>query len=511
MLGVANGGQVVAAFVNGGRLYTVTRRGPADAWPAPVSIAGAAAAPSIDLSVNGAGYLVWSSAGDVRAATLARTETTWSPLDAPLDVSPAANAGSGAGAPRVTAAADGTALAAWGESGHVYARRLFGTRQSTDPQQLDVATLAGHAGGVADTPRVDIADDSSFAWVAFRQAFDGGASTQVLARRLVGSAFDPPEIVGGGFGAESTAGPALDVAGLGWVALASDSTGSHVPWGAQVYADIFHPATALDSGSGQPSQPQVAVGENDQASVGWLQGPASGPVAVHARGFKEAKATDAEKVLSDPAAGSVDPAGGFFAAADRYGDTVFAFVEVGPGGRRLMAARWDRPPGYILPATTSHWRRPAAVTWSATPDPWGPLTFAVVVDGRTIGSTTAQRLAVAGRVGDGVHRWRVVATDPRGQRSSSTTRTLRLDGTPPRVSVAISGRRAAGSPVRFVSRARDGASGVARVSIGYGDGSPVVFGSDVRHVFRSGRYTVTIAATDAAGNRTVMRRAITVS
>ena len=511
VVAVADQGRTVVAFVNGGQLYTILRR-PADtAWPAPVAIAGSAATPSIDLSVNGVGYVVWSSSGDVRAATLARTATTWSPLDAPLDIDPAADAGSGLGRPQVAASADGTALVAWGESGHVFARRLFHTRQSTIPQQLDVPTLSGHTGGVADTPKVDIADDSSFAWVVFREAFDNGASTQVLARKLIGSAFDPPLAVGSGFAGEGSDAPAVDIAGSGDGVFAADSTATHTPFGAQLYIDVFHPAAPLGTGNAISSNPQVAVGENDQTSLAWLTAPtAAGPVVVHARGFKKAKPTDAETPLSDPAVGSVDPAGGFFAAADHYGDAVFGFVQVTAAGRQLMVARWDRPPAYLAQTTTSRWRRPLPVGWTALSDVWGPITYTVFVDGRAIGSTVKASLPVAGVVRDGVHRWRVVAVDPRGQRSATITRPLRLDGTPPRLHVRVSGSLTAGSTLDIRARAADRRSGVGHVKVNFGDGSPAVIGTDVHHAFAAGRYTVTVTATDVAGNAAVVTRVITV-
>ena len=51
------------------------------------------------------------------------------------------------------------------------------------------------AGGSADMPDVSFEDDSSYAWVVFRQqAIDGAGETKTraLARRLRGSAFDDP-------------------------------------------------------------------------------------------------------------------------------------------------------------------------------------------------------------------------------------------------------------------------------------------------------------------------------
>ena len=101
--------------------------------------------------------------------------------------------------------ADGSALATWGEAGHVFARRLFEYRLSAAPQDLTLPSLGDTPGGLADAPDVGIEDDSSYAWVAFRQTF--GGTPRAIARRLVGAyqrarselPADDPEILHGEF------------------------------------------------------------------------------------------------------------------------------------------------------------------------------------------------------------------------------------------------------------------------------------------------------------------------
>jgi len=498
----------VAAFVNGTQLYVVSRR-PADpAWSGPVAIANNAAAPSIDVSVNGVGYLTWTSNGDVRAATLARTATTWQTLDAPLDAAPAADAGSGLGRSDVAASADGTALATWGEAGHVYARRLFHTTPSSIVATLDVPTLAGHAGGAADSPRVDIGDDSSFAWVVFREAFDGGASTHVLARELIGSAFDPPFDIGPGFAGEGADSPALDVAGEGYAVFASDTTGSHTPWGTTFYPDTLAAPAGLGAAAGAPSQPQVAIGDSAQTTFAWLA-PATpgGPLSIHARGLKRNEPSDPEAILTDPALGAVDPTAGWFASADHAGDTVIAYLQGTDAGRRLMSAGWDHTPGYVAQRTTQHWRRPLPLSWNRVSDLWGPITYTVYVDTRAIGSTTANRLAIAGLVSDGRHHWRVVATDGHGQRRSSHTRSMLIDSHAPSLRVSVPRHLPARTLVLLRARAADHGSGVAHVRFRFDDGG-VAVGTRVHHAFAPGTHVVTVTATDAAGNARMVRRTV---
>ena len=511
VVGVANRGAAIVAFINNGQLHTVVRRARDTAWPAPVALGGGSAAtPSIDLSTNGVGYVVWTRGGDVLGALLGRADTAFAPLPAPLDIAPAAEAGTGTGRPRVATSADGTALAAWGESGHVYARRLLRNALSTLPQDLGVADLGGHRGGLADLPEVDIADDSSFAWVTFRQAFDDGATTRVLARRLVGSAFDPPADVGAGaFGGEAASAPAVDVAGSGEAIFANESATSHTPFAALNYIDVLGAPFALSAGNTVPSEPAVAIGETSQAVVAWFDTD-SGVPAINARSFKVGKPADAETPLVDLTLGAVDAAAGLDAAADRYGNAVIAFTQGVGAGRRIMAATWDRPPVNLVQTTTYRWRDNRPIRWAPISEPWGDITWTVIVDGKSLGTTTANSYPIAGRVADGVHKWTLVATDRRGQQRTAGPRSLRIDSSGPRLTVAIRGARSAGASIRLISRARDRWSGVRRVRVDFGDGSPAAFGRDVRHRYAAGTHTIRVTATDKARNFTTVTRRLTI-
>ncbi|MFL5843175.1 MAG: hypothetical protein ACJ762_00685 [Solirubrobacteraceae bacterium] len=507
VVAVANRGVTVVAFLNGGQLYTVVRRAKDTAWAAPVALGdGSAATPSIDLSVNGVGFAVWTKNGDVQAAFLGRDDPAFTPLAAPLDIAPGAEAGTGTGRPRVAASADGTALAVWGEAGHAYARRLLRTTPSAFPQELGVPVYNGHPGGVADQPEVDIADDSSFAWVTFREVFDNGATTRVLARKLIGSSFEPPaDVSAGAFGIEPVADPAVDVAGSGDAIFASEATTSHTPFGALNYVDLLRAPFGLSGANSIASDPAVAIGETSQSVAAWFDTD-SGVPAVNASSFKLAKPADPEISLTDLTLGAVDPAAGLDAASDKYGDTVIAYTQGVGAGRRIMAAVWDRPPSNLIQTTTFHWRNDTApLRWAPISEPWGVTTWTVLVDGKALGTTTSTSFPITGRVSDGAHKWTLLATDRRGQKRTAGPRSLRIDTRGPSVGVTVHGH---GAVRRFAIHAVDRLSGLERVRTDFGDGSPAAFGAGVTHRFPAGSHTVTIAATDEAGNTTTVTRRV---
>jgi hypothetical protein len=522
----ADGGRIAVAYVNAGVAYVVVK--PAgSAWLAPQPLGEAASFPSVDMSINGAAYVTFTSAGDVRAARLDRTGTAFTVLPTPLDIDPAANAGSGvANRSRVAVSADGTGLAVWTENGHVFARRLFNGSVSAAPQDLNAAELDGHAGGVADTPVVDIEDDSSFAWVAFRQYFDDGGvqKSRAVARRLKGSRFEDGVFVDGlPWGAEGAAPPRLELSGRGEGIATVGTTVTGSVFGAILKDDIFNPGQALGGGGVAP-QPVGTVAETTDRVAAWMAGGGSTgtPVDVHARFFDDDPARrtlplpGADTVLSTPEGGAVDPSAGLDASGDRVGDSAIVFVQAGPDGRRLMGAWYDRPPGSFMTFTSAKWRKFAhpPVHWSTSQDLAGGVTYRLEIDGKPFGETRETTFTPPAVVPDGVHRWRVVATDRAGQSVATKTRTLRVDATPPTLSFKISRK---GGVAKVTTKAADvippsgKASGIQTVRIDFGDRSAVVQAREATHRFgRKGRFTIRVSATDVAGNVTVVERKVRV-
>jgi hypothetical protein len=505
VVAAADGGRLVAAFVSGGQLFGTTRVPAATAWSAPVPIAPVATDPSLDLSINGVAYVTFTAGGDVLGARLARDATAWAPLEQPLDVTPADTTGHS----DVALSADGTAVAAFVEGTKVIGRRLFGTKVSQVPQVLNVDQIEGHVGGGADSPDIDIEDDSSFAWMVFRQNFDD--HPRALARRLLGSTFDPAIVVDGNV---SGAAPRIDISGRGEGVTAAAMPDNGVVTDL-LHLDLFNAAARVDTPPNAIAPtPAPTIGENGSATVSWLAAPtpADAPV-VHGRHWFIDQTTrayplpEADTVISNPAFGAVDAAAGLEASADRVGDVVTAFVQGQGADRRLVSGAFDRPPGRFLPMSGSSYRslKYKPLRWSVSTELWGTLTYTVEIDGKAVGQTTATTFTPAKRIRDGKHRWRVVATDVRGQTASMKTGTLRVDDTPPSLHVTVS---RSGASVTISAAAHDKRSGLRTIVTSFGDGTRRE-GSRVTHRYRSsGSFKLTVRAIDAAGARRLSTRTI---
>ena len=190
----ANNGVTQIAFVNGGTLYTLGSANLLQPLSAPAPLASGATNPAISMSTAGKAYLVFTqTAGgghDVRAAAL--SASGWNVAPSVLDANPSDDAGAGTGRPAVVTAGDGTAIAAWGESGHIEVRRVLGTSPSPTVLQADAPSVSGYNEVSADSPVVGAGGDSSYATVAFHETLAVGSARQsrVLVNRLHASRMD---------------------------------------------------------------------------------------------------------------------------------------------------------------------------------------------------------------------------------------------------------------------------------------------------------------------------------
>jgi hypothetical protein len=507
VVAASDGGRLVVAFVSGGGVFSVVRPAGAPGYAAVQQIATTGVNPDLDMSINGVAYLTWTTNGDVNAARLERNATTFNGLPGPLDINPANTAGMDTGRSKVAVAADGIATVVWGEAGHVYGRRIFELRLSTAPQDL---------GDNADDPDISSEDDSSFAWVVFRQ---GGIA---VARRLVGSQFDAPVPLEPNEGADAPR-VAINGRGVGYAGIGG--AGTMNAYGAVLKDDVFNTAVALGGNAGVPPLPAPAVAESGDGLVAFqTSDPASGR-AVHARPYDYLPASRVvtppgpDATLSNPALGPTDATRGLFASADRAGDVAVAFAQGDGAGRQVVAGRFDRAPGAFRANTTTKWRNFARppLKWGTSFELWGPLTYQVQIDGVPVAQTTATGITLPNAVKDGLHRWRVVAIDRLGQSTATPSRNLRVDATPPKISFKLSGSHKRGKLLKIAVKATDAsgtnakASGLNLVRISFGDGTGTIAGLKAAHRYgHSGHVTVRVSASDKAGNVVAVTRRITI-
>jgi hypothetical protein len=531
VIAAGNGGMLLAAFINSGALYVVTRASGAEPYGAPAALLGGASNPALALSNSGKGYLAFAAPGagghDVRTAYY--YQGRWALESAPLDAVPADDAGAGVGSVQVAVAGDGVAIVAWGEAGHIYSRRIWGTAPSVVYEPADVPSLAGLREVSADQPRVGVGGDSSYADVAFREVLSSGfvQSSRVLERRLRGSKFDSLAAADGlstpGAGGASAPAVAIDEYGQGLVT--STRLGSN-----QLFA-----MTLANNGAAQGVQrvdsavnlaPPYAVptraGYHD-GLIAWQQRPGStGVPEIRAR-FYNGSGFEPEIVLSSPALGPAAAASGLAAAGDITADVAVAWVQ-GTGSRtQIVATQLYQPPGAFGPrralsyARTHHPR----LTWSPPRAPWGPLSYAVSLDGILVGQTGANALVAPVPLADGPHALQVTAVNPAGLQSNSRPATVWVDTVAPRLRLTLAGRRRARGRLRVHAAYTDAppgeppsaASGIARVVVRWGDGTSSQIGPGghgAAHAYpRAGHYRLTVFATDRAGNTTrVVRRLV---
>jgi hypothetical protein len=516
VVAASDGDRLAVGFVNGGVVYGVVRPGGATGFQAPVPL-GTGSDPSVDLSINGTAYASFTSAGDVRMARLDRRTSAWGMLEQPVDVDPARVAGVGTGRSRVAVSADGIGVVTWGEAGHVYARKMFGTGLSPTPQDLTPPTFGDRVTTISDLPDIDAEDDSSFAWVVFRQAFADGGPARILAMRQRGTAFDPPVAVD--VGEEPAREPNIDINGRG-VGLATTTgaqTGQPQVAGIDL-RDTFGPAAGIFSPSvAAPATVPAMSDNNDGLVASVIGGPGEAPgVRIF---LYDNRTPTKEFALSRPELGPVDATRGFDAAVDRASGGVIAWIQGTPDARALVAAYVDREPGTFAGFTSARCCQPALarLSWQPSFGLWGPHRYQVRIDGQLVGETTATTLQLTVPLQGAVHHWQVTAIDGRGQARRSRTRLLRVDTAGPRVSV---GYKRAKRVVRISARARDlrgpgfRSSGIRGITISWGDGgfdAGTTTTLRARHRYaRTGSFALIVTARDRAGNVTTNRRTVTI-
>jgi hypothetical protein len=530
VIAAGNGGVLLLAFINGGALYVAQALSPSQGFSAPDAVIGGASNPSLQLSNPGKAYLAFTVAdgagSDVRAAYWARGG--WALESAPLNATPADDAGTRTGRPQVATAGDGVGTVVWGEGGHIYSRRVWGVAPSAVMEQAD-APLPGCTELSADDPQAGVGGDSSYVGVAFQEVLSCGGHRQqrVLFNRLRGSAYDGITPIDGlsTSAADGAEQPQIVTSeyGAGWVVSTRD--GSNPLDANQMFAMSLanNAATSglirVDSLANADS-PDAVGGTAGLFSnvIAWQQTPGSAGVPeIRVRFTSSRTDIGPETVVSSPQNGPTDAGDGLAASGDVNGDGLVAWVQGVAGARQIVAAQLYQAPGGLHALRKFFYSRTPhpLLSWSAVSDPWR-LVYQVFVDGVQIAQTGATSLRIPAVTPDGPHQWQVVVVNPAGLENQSKVATVFVDRVAPLVRTSVRGTKRVltrlhafisyGDPPPPLSPPAD-ASGIAKVTVNWGDRTRLVKLKLGNHrsfhtYLKPGRYKVTVAVSDKAGNTT---------
>ena len=295
-----------------------------------------------------------------------------------------------------------------------------------------------------------------------------------IARRLVGSQFDPPVADRGRRGRPTRrASPSTAAASATRASAGRDAAGAY---GAVLKDDVFNPGVVLGGGFGAAPAPVPAVAESGDGLVAFQQGDAErraldprAPLRLRARVAGRHRARARRDALRPgaradrrrarprgraPTAPATSPSPSSRATATRAGSS---------------PASYDRAPGAFRASTTTKWRKFARppLKWGTAFELWGPLTYRVrdrrpaggarpTSTGLTVPTAVARRAApLAG----GRHRH--PRPDRRRRRRATCASTPRRR----RSRFKVSGTRKRGKQVKVAVQATD-ASGTARQGLG---------------------------------------------
>jgi hypothetical protein len=522
VIAAGNGGVLLVAFINGGELYVV-QASQGGQFGSPAGLAGGAINPAIGMSNFGKAYLAFAVADgggyDIRTAYY--YNGTWALEGPPLNQTPADNAGTGAGRPAVAAAGDGVAIVVWGENGHIYSRRVWGTAASAVDEQAD-APPPGCSEVSADSPVVGAGGDSSYAPVAFHEvvACGGQEQSRVLMNRLHASIYDGilnvDGVSGPGDGAND---PQVAVAeyGRGWVTSQRTLSGAVIATSLQ---DNGWPVSTTQINSLAATAapyPVPAIAGLYSTLIAWQQEPGSAAGAeIRVRYAVDGASLGPEMVVSSPMQGPTDAADGLAAAGDVSGEAAVAWLQGSAGADELMVEQMYQQPGPFTTIGPSGFVRTSqpVLAWKR-PRGWGPMTYSVRVDGVQLTQASQASAQLPTPVPDGPHSWQVVASNPGGQQVATRPASIFVDTVPPEALLRLPRRTLVASRLRAVVNYVDhppagepprDASGVATVVVHWGDGTMVRLprGSHrTLHLYRRpGRYRILLLVTDRAGNVT---------
>jgi hypothetical protein len=523
VIAAGNGGLLLVAFVSANALYVADRSGAGASFGSPSPLAAGASNPSISISNMGKAYLAFTTAAGAGNAVSAAYyyNGVWARATAPLSVSSMDGAGTGAGRPAVATAGDGIGIVAWGEAGHVFARRVRGVMPSVTVERADAA-LPGCTEASADEPAVGTEGNSSFANVVFHEVVACGSAQQsrVLMNRLQGSTFlgltQPDGLAGSTSAGADDPQITMGEYGHGWVTSSRTSGNDLIATalgddGATWGTTKINSASELSAPEGVPAT--AGLFSN---LIAWQQDPgSSGVPEIRVRYAPAGGTLGPEIITSSSAQGPPDASSGLVASGDVAGDSAVAWVQGTSGTTQIVVAQLYQPPGPFAAVGGPRYvdtPRPQ-LSWSQSHEPWGPVTYTVTLDGTQLGRTQATSFVVPTPLGNGPHAWSATATNVAGQTAQTTAAPVFVDTVPPTAALTLYGTREIGRQLHTFVAYGDApppglpavdASGVVATVLNWGDGTVVRLKLGLHRSFhayaRSGSYTVTATAIDRAGN-----------
>lgn len=428
-------------------------------------------------------------------------------------------------APQIAVSPIGNGIVVWQEPdiegvARIWARRLFG---STLNYVLPVSatSFAGAPIGLdADAPSLTFSRFGQ-AEVAYRQAAGPGSplpGPRVMlntlpdgeAARTSGTEFLGAEVADAAVpgGATATVGPpSIDIDEKRDIRLLYDSDGT--PRVVEGNDRGLVGTLSLGPGFARSDIPAQSVMNPAGGGVSaWPSADAAGSPAVALREDFPTGAVQTALVSG----GAGGPIGELAVARSGLGDGLVAFQQGPLGDAAIVAAQTTAPPKELILSTPTGWVKPsgAEVSWEPVLSADGPLSYRVVLDGRPLPTPAgALRLRLSARgLGDGAHRVQLLATDMDGQATLSSPETLRVDGTPPAVTIE---RARTGTTVSV--RVHDPYSGVDvhAIRVSFGDGHYAAGRRRLRHRYaHAGIYQVVVHVRDRLGNQGVVRRLVSV-
>jgi hypothetical protein len=427
--------------------------------------------------------------------------------------------------PQVAIDLTGEGLLAWQEPddnfiNRIYARRIFGL---VPGNILDVSptTYNGHPlNGAADELSVDFAGfgEGAIAWRQEPAPGSGFTHPRVFVNEIP-SSFSPK---GAAFGtAKPVDGPPSSEGppeGVGPLSMAVDAEGAFdVGYGTgdQSFDGNGSEATVgapirLDTGSEVPGDPVLTRADNGALAAAWkVQEHGAGGVAVLER---RADGTPNRSIVAAPHGGAVQQ---LDLGASHRGDAIFGFLQGSGANAQIAAVVVRAPPGEFVTDAPNGWVKAAYVPlqWEVPLAGAGKITYSILVDDREVVENISgdEYLLNSEQLPDGVHSIQVEATDSLGQVVDSVPATIKVDRTPPRVRVHVSG---ASVTVSLNDGPKGEVSGVAlgSVKVNFGDGHKAGGRKTLRHTYtRAGTYTIVASASDNAGNKMTAHKVVRVS